>query len=170
MNRFFSVAVFVGLASAAGGADLSVPEHFQPLAFLVGSCWEGTFPDGKSTDKHCFEWVYGGKFIRDRHRSGGQKAPYEGETWHGWDTERGSLVFWYFNSLGGVSTGTALPTAEGIVFPERHVSSQGIREFRSVWKQTSADSYKTVLMEKTGEDWVEVWTMSFKRSRANVRD
>jgi len=33
---------------------------FQPLDFLAGSCWRGTFPDGKATDAHCFDWVYGG--------------------------------------------------------------------------------------------------------------
>jgi hypothetical protein len=35
---------------------------YEPLAFLAEHCWQGTFADGKTTDKHCFSWVYGGKF------------------------------------------------------------------------------------------------------------
>jgi hypothetical protein len=54
--------------------------HFQPQAFLAGSCWKGTFADGKRTDEHCFEWIYGGQFLRDRHTVTGRPAPYGGET------------------------------------------------------------------------------------------
>jgi hypothetical protein len=43
------------------------PAPYQPLAFLVGHCWQGTFPDGKATDGHCFSWIYGSKFVRDEH-------------------------------------------------------------------------------------------------------
>jgi hypothetical protein len=149
-------------------AQVPETERFRPLAFLVGSCWTGTFPDGKSTDEHCFEWVYDGKFIRDRHKTAGPRAPYEGETWYGWDAEKGSLVYWYFNSLGGVSTGTAQATAEGIMFPERHVSGQEVREFRNVWRRTGPDTYRTILTERKGEEWVELWTMEFRRPSGPV--
>lgn len=40
--------------------------HFAPQAFLAGHCWKGTFPDGKRTDLHCYEWVYDGAFLREQ--------------------------------------------------------------------------------------------------------
>ena len=50
------------------GAALAQPDPaYQPLEFLAGHCWKGAFPGGKQTDEHCFTWVYGGKFLRDRH-------------------------------------------------------------------------------------------------------
>ena len=51
-----------GVAAAAPRAE------YQPLAFLAGHCWKGEFPGGaKTTDEHCFTWIYDGKFLRDQH-------------------------------------------------------------------------------------------------------
>jgi hypothetical protein len=48
---------------------------YQPLAFLAGHCWKGSFPGGKQTDEHCFTWIYEGKFLRDRHTVHGEGQP-----------------------------------------------------------------------------------------------
>jgi hypothetical protein len=49
-------------ATPAGADKVEVPmSAYQPLAFLVGHCWRGTFPDGRATDEHCFSWIYGGR-------------------------------------------------------------------------------------------------------------
>ena len=72
------------------------PPDFRPLEFVVGSCWVGTFPDGKATDEHCFEWVYDRKFIRDRHVVRNGEAPYAGEALYGWDPKAKRLAFWYW--------------------------------------------------------------------------
>ena len=40
-------------------------EALKPMAFLAGHCWKGDFADGKQTDEHCFQWLYGGKALRD---------------------------------------------------------------------------------------------------------
>ena len=66
---------------------------------MVGDCWVGTFPDGKATDEHCFEWVYDRKFIRDRHVVRNGEAPYFGEALYGWDAKEKRLAFWYWNSV-----------------------------------------------------------------------
>lgn len=163
------VALFVVATYSSGGelAPPAEPSPLAPMAFLAGSCWVAAFPDGEATDEHCFEWVYGGKFLRDRHVVRGRRDPYQGETWYGWDAEQQSIAYWYFNSLGGVSTGTGSSTAEGLVFPERHASDSGVREFRNVWRQTGHDSYCAVLTEKRGPAWVEVWTMEFTRTSHN---
>ena len=57
----------VSAVSASRAAELQTPvEAFAPMSFLAGSCWKGAFKDRPSvTDEHCFEWVYGGKFLQD---------------------------------------------------------------------------------------------------------
>ena len=68
MMHEWTAAAAILLAGMAMAAPAEAPPApYQPLAFLVGHCWKGTFPDGKATDEHCFSWIYGGKFVRDEH-------------------------------------------------------------------------------------------------------
>ena len=60
---------------AAGAAAAEPPTPYQPLAFLAGHCWKGSFPGGKLTDEHCFSWIYDGKFLRDVHTLRGAGRP-----------------------------------------------------------------------------------------------
>jgi len=72
---------------------LSLPAHAEPAAYLAsqaslaGHCWKGTFPDGARTDQHCYEWVYAGQVLRDRHTVRGRGTLYAGETIYFWDAQ-----------------------------------------------------------------------------------
>ncbi|MFL6781669.1 MAG: SRPBCC domain-containing protein [Sphingomicrobium sp.] len=75
--------------------------------FLVGHCFVGEAPQNAGVDRHCFERVFGGRHVRDRHSvtTGGREI-YAGETIysvHGPD-----VIFTYWNSLGGLGTGEAV--------------------------------------------------------------
>jgi hypothetical protein len=137
--------------------------RFKPLEFLVGSCWTGTFPDGKRTDEHCFEWVFGRAFIRDRHVVHGGDAPYAGESLFRWDGKSDRLAFWYWNSQGGVSEGSAEHTPEGIVFPERYTTDSGVVAMKAVWTRTGPDSYRVLQAEHRAGNWKTLWTMELTR-------
>jgi hypothetical protein len=141
---------------------------FRPLEFLVGHCWVGTFPDGKATDEHCFEWVFDQKFIRDRHvvRNGG--APYAGETLYGWDPEEKRLGFWYWNSEGEVLIGAVEYRPASIVFPTKHVTDKGTVELRATWTRTSQDSYRVEQSQRAGEEWKPLWAMELKRASSSA--
>lgn len=115
------------LAAAAASAPpaTSLSEGLQPLAFLVGHCWRGEFPGGK-VDTHCYEDVYGGKHIRDRHEVTGGKQIYKGETIFSWNAKLGQVEYTYWNSLGGVSRGTMVPKDGLLDFgDETYVGSDG---------------------------------------------
>jgi len=76
---------------------------------LVGSCWRADFSP-TVRDTHCFEAIYGGAHVRDRHEVTDKgKTVYAGETVYSLDG--GATVFIYFNSLGGVGRGSV--TSEG---------------------------------------------------------
>jgi hypothetical protein len=161
--------VTVALVTGAGGAaGAQAPEagHFDPMAFLVGSCWKGTFPDGKATDEHCYEWIWGGKFIRDRHVVRGPKPDYEGETVFAWDAQKKQIVFWYFTNQGFYTTGSIEPKDEGLVVAETVVAASTPSEMKTVLRPNGPDSYLVRSQGKDGASWKELWSMELKRVQA----
>jgi hypothetical protein len=159
------------LTSIAAYATLSLlgtpqpnPPDFRPLEFLMGDCSLGTFPDGKATDEHCFEWVYDRKFIRDRHVVHNGTA-YAGETLYGWDPKQKHLAFWYWNSEGEVLVGTVEYHPGSIVFPTQYETRQGTVELRATWTRTGPDSYRVEQAQRTREAWKPLWAMELKRKR-----
>ena len=173
-GRFGAVAALLLLVAWTTAArsrqttgDLS--PNLKPLAFLLGSCWRGTFADGKTTDVRCYEPVFGGKFVRERHVVRGlQASEYRGESLYHWDGEAKQIRFTYWNSSGGVSTGAMLVDGTRRVFPtERYKGADGrTREFKTTWHVMGDTAWVMVTEEqKAGEarEWVEAWRVSFVR-------
>lgn len=109
----FLLAFTVLTAPAMVRADAAAPS-LAMFDRLVGKCFVAAVGPA-STDRHCFEAVYGGKHVRDRHRvSVDGKIVYGGETIY---SRSGSeVVFTYINTLGGVGHGKAVGAAGGISF------------------------------------------------------
>jgi hypothetical protein len=79
----------------------------QPWAALVGHCFAGPAPVAGGIDRHCFESVYGGQHVRDRHSVAvGGKEVYAGESLY--SAKGDTMIFTYWNSLGGLGTGEAM--------------------------------------------------------------
>lgn len=99
------LTMFAALAAASAGP---LPQPLlEPWSMLVGHCWVGEAPQNVGPDKHCFEYVYGGQHVRDRHvvSSKGREV-YAGETLYSVHGDK--VVFTYWNSLGGLGTGEAV--------------------------------------------------------------
>jgi hypothetical protein len=157
------IAVLVlALAAPAAAAP---PAHLEPLAFLAGSCWRGAFPDGKAEDEHCWEWLYDGKVLRDSHVVRSAKPDYAGQTLYAYDEAKKAVVYHYVTNQGILSAGTFEVTAEGIVFPERVTTPEGVKELRSVLTRAQ-DAYKIRSLEKVGGEWKELWSMQLRRVRS----
>lgn len=93
------------LAFAATAGTFAEPP-LQPMAALVGHCWTGPAPGNQGVDRHCFESVYGGQHIRDRHSVTVQgREVYAGESIY--SAKGPQVIFTYWNSLGGLGSGTA---------------------------------------------------------------
>jgi uncharacterized protein YndB with AHSA1/START domain len=101
----------------AAAASQALPPAFEPMAFLVGHCWEGKFESGE-TDTHCFDTVYDGQHIRDRHQVTGGKGVYRGETIYSRDGQ--GVTYTYWNSVGGVSRGTMKGSGDKLDFGTEH--------------------------------------------------
>ena len=71
---------------------------------LIGSCWAADFSP-TVRDVHCFEAIYDGAHVRDRHEvKDNGKTVYAGETIYSRDGS--DTLFTYFNSLGGAGRGS----------------------------------------------------------------
>lgn len=117
----------------------------EPLRFLVGHCWRGEFRGG-AVDTHCFESVFGGRHVRDRHEVKGPGALYRGETLYSWNAEAKRVDYTYWNSSGGVSRGTMAPKAGALDFgDETYVGPDGRKTtISTLWRKAGADSYEAV--------------------------
>jgi hypothetical protein len=149
-----------------GMAAAETPSHFQAQAFLAGSCWKGTFPDGKRTDEHCFEWIYGEQFLRDRHTVAGGAAPYGGETIYYFDAPSKTVHYLYINMLGGASRGTVAVKDGGLMFPEdKYSDGKQEQTYRSSWRRDGGDAYFVLTEIKVPDGWKEAWRIRMQRQK-----
>jgi len=155
--------VFATMASAT---DAPKPNStMQPLDFWVGHCWEGKFADGKSVDRHCFEPMLGGHFVRDRHIVRGDQPDYSGETIYWLDPGTKRINYMYFNSIGGVSKGTVDVQSAGLQFPsEQYTGADGKpQSYRTRWDRVGTNGYVALTEQESSGKWVEAWKVQFAR-------
>jgi hypothetical protein len=157
------VVVLLACTAATQGSGGS--KELEPLAFLAGSCWKGTFAGRSVTDEHCFEWLYGGRFLRDHHVVRGDSMPYGGETTYAWDAKDKRIVYWYIALPGFYSQGH-VETADSVLrFKDHLVMPGAAQELRSTWRRVDADTYLVRVEEVTGTSTRELWSMAMRRSR-----
>jgi len=155
--------------SAPGARATSAPAApYAPLAFLIGHCWKGSFPDGKASDQHCFSWIYGGKFVRDEHvvhRDG--RADEFGESIYVWDGAAHELQYLYIESAGGFSRGTVAAEGGTLVFPATRYVEQGQEQtYRSRWQRAAPDAYDVVTEFRVKDRWQPGFTLHMRQVTA----
>jgi hypothetical protein len=162
-------ACSVAAAALLGVSDSGAAETkaaYQPLAFLIGHCWRGTFPKSTVTDEHCFSWVYDGKFVRDKHvvHHGADHPDDFGETLYVWDAAAGQLQYLYIESAGGFSRGSVATEGTALVFPPTSYMEDGKSQtYRSRWQHSGADAYDVVTEFKDADKWVPGFSMHMQR-------
>ena len=177
MRRAWFLAVAVAVLGGLGGPGRAAEpapapskppaESVSPLAalgWLAGSCWTGTFSDGKTKDFICYEWALGGKHLRSRHHVEGGQQPYSGEAFYSYDRKAKTIHYNYFNSDGDVLRGEVVLTADGATFPSEKVTIDGkSSEIRSTWKRKGPDAYAAVTERLFGEEWRLLFAIEFVR-------
>jgi hypothetical protein len=162
-----AVATVLLAATLPAAAD-AAPSPYQPLAFLVGHCWKGTFPDGKGSDVHCFSWIYGGKFVRDEHvvHHGADRPDDYGESIYVWDAAGAKLEYLYIESAGGYSRGTVSQEPGALVFPPATYTEAGqSQHYRSRWQRSGSDAYDVITEFQAGDRWVPGFTVHMQQVR-----
>jgi hypothetical protein len=156
MRTYMTALGLLAAALPAAPAAAADPPAagFQPFAFLAGSCWRATLPDGRMTDTHCFTSMLGGRFLRDRHRIAG--ADYAGETIYRWDAAAGQIRWDYYASDGMLMSGTAAAGSEGgVAFEVVSVSPQSAAPvpMRIAWRRDGTDAYVVTTEVRAGDSW-----------------
>ena len=159
------VAAYVNIAvagSSAAQVHASV-DKLQPLSFLAGSCWKGTFAGRAVTDEHCFEWIMGGRFLRDHHVVRGDSVPYEGETTYAWDAAQKRITYWYIALPGFYSHGNVEHADHALIFHDNLVTSTQ-RHLLTTWRRSGPDAYTVRVEEISNGKSKELWSMVMHRS------
>lgn len=162
--------VLPALAAMAPAAAMApVADPYQPLAFLVGHCWQGTFASGGKTDTHCFSRVYGGRFVRDEHvvhRPDGAPDQF-GESIYVWDSAARELQYLYFESGGGILRGTVTSEDGALVFPAaRYVEDGKSMTLRSRWRPVGDDAYDVTTEFEVDGRWMPGFSLHMQRVRS----
>jgi hypothetical protein len=152
-----------GLAGSSAAQAPATFDKLQPLSFLAGSCWKGTFTDRAATDEHCFEWIMGGRFLRDHHVVRGDSVPYEGETTYAWDAAEKRITYWYIALPGYYSHGNVEATDHALIFHDTLVLST-TQELLATWRASGPDAYTVHVEEISNGKSKELWSMVMRRS------
>ena len=156
----------LALTTFAGTAAAATAELLKPMAFLAGHCWKGTFPDGKTTDEHCFFWMYGGSVLRDTHtvrRPG--KPDMTGESTYFVDTVGNHVAFLYIESGGGSSRGTVESLPEALLFPDtQYVSDGEALVYRARWTRQGDKAYEAWSEAQGPDGWTTMFKVLLKRT------
>lgn len=140
----------LALLVAAAVAQPALKPELEPLRFLVGHCWRGEFSEGKEQDTHCFETLFEGQHVRDRHEVTGSPNVYRGETIYSWNAKLGRVEYTYWNSLGGVSRGTMKPGTGRLDFDDQVYTGPDGKQIAisTFWRPLDETSYETVSASK----------------------
>lgn len=165
MRMLILLCLCLPLLALADPAASTPAGPFQAMAFLAGHCWKGSFPNQAQIDEHCFEWLYGGRFLRDRHVVHGEgHADYLGETTYYWDAALGQVQYLYIENQGGYSTGGVTAGGDGLVFPPTaYVDNGKERIYRSRWQRDGDDAYEAVNEFKTANGWELAWKVRMQK-------
>jgi hypothetical protein len=133
-----TVTVLIAAAAAASAPPPLAPA-LAPMAPLVGHCWAAELPGGQR-DVHCFEPMYAGRFVRDRHEVSGGGVRYRGETVYG--VEAGEVAYTYWSSDGATMRGTMHGDGRRLDFGETVIrgAAGGETRLRTEWV-LAKDSY-----------------------------
>ncbi len=128
----------------------ALAEPLAPLDFLASYCWQGSIGDGSRIDKHCFEPMYDGKHLRDRHvvTDAAGKVTYEGETIYAFNGKARRIEYAYFSSDGAVSYGSVSAKDGGQVldFGDETFNGPDGKELKisTEWRRVGDDAYEAV--------------------------
>lgn len=134
----------------AAASSVALAEPLVPLQFLAGHCWQAKIGDGSQVDKHCFEPMYGGKHLRDRHVVTDAKGEvtYEGETIYAFNGKARRIEFAYFSSDGGVSYGSVIAREDGrlLDFGDETFNGPDGKQLKisTEWRRVGDDAYDAV--------------------------
>ena len=72
-------------------------------------------------------------------------------------------MFWYWSSDGDIDQGNVEPVADGLNFPERHLTQPQDLTMRTHWHRIDADRYEAINERKNSDAWQTEWKIEYRR-------
>jgi hypothetical protein len=169
-----ALALSASLPAAAEPADDPLA-HFGWLRQLAGSCWATTLPDGKTTDRQCYEFRLG-RFLFGTITIGAATAPaagpdtrhpagFRGEGLLAWDAKANKIALWTWASDGSFGPAEATFEGELVRFPRPNKADPGAPPTsRTTWKRLDADSFRVGQEQRENGAWTEKWFVVYRRA------
>lgn len=163
MKTLCVFTLFIAMATTAEAKQ--TPHVTEALKFFLNSCWEGKFVGSEDTDVHCFREMVDGRFVRDNHLVSSKKGKYGGETVFWWDEDGQHLKYTYWDTQGGISNGTMLPTTDGFESPDEVYEGTNGQRFtiRTRWLVNSGDEYTMESVKVDGNQTTRMFAIDYKR-------
>jgi hypothetical protein len=142
----------IALALMLAVQEIPDPPDLSAFKPFLGACWRAEL-SATVHDTHCFDAMYGGAHVRDRHEVQDRgRTIYAGETVYSVDGP--DLVFTYFNSLGGIGLGKVGTTESSLGFTGtmRPAPDKPEQEIDSEWRLIDTDHYevRSLVPSKSG--------------------
>lgn len=143
-------------------------EHLEPLRFLIGKTWRGTFststPERPMQDVLKVERALNGQALRLTHSV--NEGEYGGETIVMWDRGASRLVYYYFTTAGFYTSGTIEPTDDGYRSAESVTGSQvGITRVEATTTRVDEDHFRVTSRYLKDGEWVEGHQVSYQAAQ-----
>jgi hypothetical protein len=137
MKKLSLLLIVVWLAAAFSGRaaeKASLNAHLEPLRPLLEKTWKGTFNDSKpekpTVDTQRWERALNGQAVRLLHSI--NDGVYGGETLFVWDEKKQTIAYYYFTTVGYMTTGS-MEVKEGKFISREEVKgdADGVTEVRA---------------------------------------
>jgi hypothetical protein len=140
--------------------------RFGWFADVVGSCWEGRFPDGKTLHTHCYTSQFG-QFIRGTAtlvgEHDGHPRQFEGDSMFAWNDKDRRIDYYIWGSDGSHNRLEAYYNGEELVFPVASKKDRSTVVFRSVWRRIDASSFEVRREVPADGGWKTEFTVRYER-------
>jgi hypothetical protein len=160
----FSVACGIVVASDDAG------EHLRPFGWfaeLIGSCWTGDYPDGRTSDTQCYSSQYGrvlrGTIELQGVHNGRAVASFEGDSVYAWNPKAKRIDYTFWANDGTYGTARAYLEGEAIVHISDRPPDSKAPEIRSVWRRIDADTFEVTREKKSADSWERVFSVRYRR-------
>lgn len=167
MRRFPTLYALLLAAPAALAGPL---DGFGWFADLVGSCWVGRFPDGKTQHSQCYTSQYD-RFLRgtatlSAEHEGVMQDRFFGDSVFARDQASDKIIYYIWGSNGSHSRHEAFYAGDELVFPVQRKDDPAVIEYRSVWRRIDADQFEVRRETPEGSGWKTELTVVYRRAGA----
>jgi len=162
--------VTAALLLAAPVSMATPPAGFGWFADLVGACWSGRFPDGKTRHTQCYTSQFD-RFVRGTAKLSGEhdgelKDQFFGDSLFAWDEKDQKIVYYIWGSDGSHARHEASYAGDELLFPVRSRKDPTVIAYRSAWRRIDADTFEVRRESPDGTGWKTELTVVYHKDGA----